>query len=179
MLVNQEDVASDAVPLPQHPDHENGEQWSLIMFHGTSRACADSAGELLSLMIPDYPDASVTDDVGGFALRLDHAVEVANIAQGAYFQEYLNERPDTELLGNDQALTAIHTSKDATIDPDWLPQDSWGRELPVLVVLDVMYAPFTSAVMPEGENVLVVNVYREMDYLKSLASMGFITLFAR
>lgn len=159
--------------LPAHPDDE---KWAFVMVVGDQRIVADTATELLSVVIEGYENAA--DEVQAFTLRFDHAVVTARTYQDLYLTSFSSSEHAGDFFTNDALLSAVMSPKYDAVNPEWIPQDGWsGQQLPVLVVVSTLYAPYQPHVVPAGDNILVLDPYSEINYLRSLSTSGQFELY--
>jgi len=152
--------------LPARPD---GSPWPFLLVHGDRVTGADTAGELLALLIPGY--GRLSDDDTGHDDALWARYESA-LATATQLQETLlgaaAENGDFDAATADEAiLTALLTDKATPYaGPVW-------RQRVPLVLIDTDYQPFTRRPRPDGR-VVYLRPAQERDYLTSLAEAGVI-----
>ena len=152
--------------LSARPD---GSPWPLLLVHGSDVTGADTAGELLAVLIPGYEN--LTDDDAGHdeALwrRYESAVATANELQETLLAAS-GQRGDFDAARADEAsLTALLADKTVPCR-----HTQWRHPVP-LVLIDTDYEPFTPRPRPEGR-VIYLRPAQEHDYLASLAEAGLI-----
>lgn len=136
-------------------------------------AVADTAGELLSLVIPDYPatDADESDIAAVEAVRIDYGLAVARQVQVSLMAQALERGRVVEEDLDEPLLNSLLAAKDTSL----ALEGDWEHEVP-LVVLDMAYAPFTDTPRPQGR-VVWVDVHSETDLLASLDRIGVVRWF--
>jgi len=185
-IVNPED---GELTVPEHP--EPGEQFEHAMIYGNgSIAFADTLGELIDLIIPDY--SALSDDPSGDDLALlarhDHMAGVANAVQ-ADFNTQAVERGLFDVASADENLLTATThdrhepwSGSLPTGPDGAPladagDYGWTQPFP-LVLIATDYSPYCERPTPSGE-VILLDPYDEQTYLASLTSLGFVQYMSR
>lgn len=166
-------VPESGAEMPTKPD---GTSWSHAMVFSRDgdlqMALADTAGELLSLLIFDYPseDSTVEDLVELDAARIDYGIRLAQGVQESWLASAVTEG-QLDLGGVDPvAVDAWFRAKDTGADVG-----EWTEDVP-LICLDMAYAPFTDVPAPTG-NVVWVEVRDEVSLLNSMSQLGLIGWF--
>ena len=152
--------------LPARPD---GTAWPLLLVRGGDVTGADTAGELLALLIPGYEQ--LADDDAGHDEALWRRYESA-VATAGELQETLLAAAG--LRGDFDARRAGEATLTALLADKTLPSicTDWRHPVP-LVLIDTDYDPFTPRPRPEGR-VIYLRPTQEHDYLASLAEAGLI-----
>lgn len=156
--------------MPTNPD---GSSWNHAMLFSQEDemrlAMADTAGELLALLIDDYPaqDATVDDLVEIDAARIDYGIRLAQGVQESWLASAVTEGILDLGRTDPRDVDAWFRSKAAGVDVG-----EWTQEVP-LVCLDMSYAPFTDIPAPTG-NVVWVEVRDEVALLNSMSQLGLI-----
>jgi len=162
-------IITDPITETRLPARPDGTPWPLLLVHGSDMTGADTAGELLALLIPGYD--RIADDDAGHDEALWRRYESA-VATAGELQETLiataSLRSDFDAARAGEAgLTALLADKTV---PCEIPQ--WRHPVP-LVLIDTDYEPFTPRPRPEGR-VIYLRPAQEHDYLASLAEAGLI-----
>jgi len=151
--------------LPTRPD---GSPWPLLLIHGDRVTGADTAGELVAVLIPGYeriPVAEGHDEA--LWRRYESAVATAGelqetlIAAAASRGDFDAGRVDEDTL---TALLADKTTPCSHVE--------WRHPVP-LVLIDTDCEPFTPRPRPGGR-VIYLRPAQEHDYLASLAEAGLV-----
>ncbi|WP_114906718.1 hypothetical protein [Ornithinimicrobium murale] len=159
--------------MPTKPD---GASWNHAMVFSQDgqmqMAVADTAGELLALVIDDYPtrDASVEDLVELDAARIDYGIRLAQGIQESWLASAVTEGALELGQADPRDVDAWFRAKDSGVDVG-----QWSRDVP-LVCLDMAYEPFTDTPAPTG-NVAWVEVRDELSLLNSMSQLGLIGWF--
>lgn len=152
--------------LPVRPD---GTPWPLLLVQGDSVTGADTAGELLAVLIPGYEN--LPDDDEGHDEALWRRYESA-VATAAELQETLLAA--AAVRGDFDAARAGESTLTALLADKTIPCSHTEWRFPVpLVLIDTDYTPFTPRPRPEGR-VIYLRPAQEHDYLASLAEAGLI-----
>lgn len=153
----------DGTPWPHGMLYQEGDTLTL--------ALAETAGELLSVLIDDYPvpgddseDLMLVD-----AIRIDYGVRLAQGLQESWLATAVTERGLDISRVEETVVDAWFRSKSIGVD---LGGEPWAEAVP-LVCLDMAYAPFTDVPAPTGE-VVWVRVRTETDLLESMDALGLI-----
>ena len=162
--------------LPARPD---GSPWPLLLVHGGDMTGADTAGELLAVLMPGYqnlPDDDADHDAAGHdeaghdeALwrRYESAVATASQLQETLLATAAVHGDFDAAQAGEGTLTALLADK--TVPTSCT---EWRCAVP-LVLIDTDYAPFTPRPRPDGR-VIYLRPAQEHDYLASLAEAGLI-----
>lgn len=169
LQTQQIDPTSDPM-LPPHPD---GQPWQFVLLYGDRmQAVADTATELLWLVVAGYDQIAADDIEGAFYARVDHAAGVAALVQHGVIQSAIDDGFE---LDDDVATTAMMSSKTELIPASVRDSvESWNYPVP-LVLVATLYAPYTDQPAPAGDNVILVDPYTEKGYLASLHRLGLVT----
>ena len=152
--------------LPARPD---GTPWPLLLVHGHDVTGADTAGELLAVLIPGYEN--LADDDAGHDEALWQRYESA-VATAGELQETL--LATAAVRGEFDAVRAGEAGLTALLADKTVPTSctQWRQPVP-LVLIDTDYEPFTVRPRPDGR-VIFLRPAQEHDYLASLAEAGLI-----
>ena len=170
-VITRNPLADDhsAAIEPPHKDDGSGYRFEMIYEGAASRAYADSAADLIDLLIPGYADMGAEEKTN------------ARVAYG------------TGLLAPTQAQVLQHVDQSALSEqeravllaPRYEPVTitEWASEVPV-VLLDVHYAPHSDLDAPRStledvadpRNIAWIRVEEEYQMLVSLAQVGYIGL---
>lgn len=157
------------------PTKDDGSSWPHGMLYQDgdtlTLAVADTAGELLAVLIDDYPATGGPDEdlIEVDAARIDYGVRLAQGVQESWLATAVTEQ-GLDLGGVDERVVdAWFRSKDTGVDLGGAP---WEQPVP-LVCLDMAYAPFTDVPAPTGD-VVWVRVRTETDLLASMDALGLI-----
>lgn len=159
------------------PTKTDGTSWAHGMLYQDAQtgdltlAQADTAGELLAVLIDDYPACSLPGEtlVDVDAARIDYALRLAQGLQESWLATAVTER-GLDLTDVDPVVVdAWFRAKDVGVD---LGGRAWDQVVP-LVCLDMAYTPFTDVPAPTGD-VVWVRVRTEVDLLESMDALGLI-----
>lgn len=169
-LLTQQIDGESGPMLPVHPD---GQPWQFVMLYGDRmQAVADTATELLSLVVTGYDQLEPGDVEGAFLARFDHAAGVAALVQHSALQSALDAGYE---LTDDLATTAMMSAKtDPLPESVFMALPRWNGPVPLLLVAS-HYAPYTTLPAPVGDAVILVDPYTEKGYLASLDQLGLVT----
>ncbi|GAA3668802.1 hypothetical protein FB459_2164 [Yimella lutea] len=152
---------------PLLPPHPHGDAWQFVMLFGDhQQAVADTASELLSLVIDGY--GSIVDDQSAFLARLDHAIAVSAGVQHSVVASAIDGGYQ---LDDDDVTTALLSNKG---QPLRIPPESWDQPV-ALILVATHYAPYTDTPAPSGELVMLVDPSSEKEYLSALDALGLLT----
>ena len=162
--------------LPARPD---GTPWPLLLIHGGDVTGANTAAELLAVLMPGYdqiPEVDGDQDAAGHeeaghdeALWRRYESAVATATQ---LQETL--LATAAVQGDFDAAHADGSTLTALLADKTIPCScaQWRHPVP-LVLIDTDYEPFTARPRPDGR-VIYLRPAQEHDYLASLAEAGLI-----
>lgn len=154
---------------PPHKDDGSGYRFEMIYEGGRSRAYADTAADLIDVLIPGY---AALDE----AQRLQSRVSYGTGLLAPMQAEVLQSVDQTALSEDERAVLLAPRYEPIAVA-------EWGSEVP-LVLLDVHYAPHSDLSAPRStledvaqpRNLLWIRVAEEYDMLLSLAQIGYISL---
>ena len=152
--------------LPTRPD---GSTWPLLLVRGDRVTGADTAGELLAVLIPGYDGIADHDAGHDEALwrRYESAVATADELQETLLATAAVHGDFDAARADEATLTALLADKTSPYTgPVW-------RQRVPLVLIDTDYEPFTVRPRPDGR-VVYLRPAQEHDYLASLAEAGLI-----
>ncbi|PWJ25673.1 hypothetical protein ATK17_1809 [Branchiibius hedensis] len=169
LLTSQIDGDGDPM-LPVHPD---GARWQFVMLFGDRmQAVADTATELLPLVVAGYDHIAADDIESAFLARFDHAAGVAAFVQHSALQAAIDGGYQ---LDDDVATTAMMSPKTDPLPGPVLGRAGvWGEPVPLVLVAS-HYAPYTELAAPSGDGVILVDPYTEKGYLAGLDQLGLVT----
>jgi len=152
--------------LPSRPD---GTPWPLLLMHGDRIVGAETAGELLAVLIPGYGDLPDDDAGHDDALwrRYESAVATATELQETLIAAAAENGDFDAATADEEVLTVMLTAKRTPYTGS-----VWRYSVP-LVLIDTDYQPFTTHPRPYGR-VIYLRPAQEYDYLASLAEAGLV-----
>lgn len=133
-----------------------------VMRHGVIDVSGEEPADLLKVLIDGYP----SEGDQRLAARLAHAAAVSTRLTARFLAANGGPAPTPE-----QVAILTGSAWHAPEIPTW-------RHSVSLVLLDVWYAPFTTAPQPTG-SIVWLRPSRELSYLRSLAEAGEIELAQR
>jgi hypothetical protein len=134
---------------------------------------AETATEIIDIGILGY---AAMDHDTALITRYDDLVAYADALQGCLVAQALEKGYFDPAAVSEGILTAVMCERLIPYEPlvDGLPLE-WPGGLPPLVLIRTDYAPFSDRPVPTG-NVIWLDPYTELTYLKSLNSLGVIKL---
>lgn len=176
---------------PDVPFKDDGEFYTHIMyFDQNSRiAYADSAEELIELLIPRYMEY---DEENQTDLRVKYMLDIQKVIQqviiGNLDEKTKESLKDWEL----KVLEGTYNKQDSFAIRDFWKEnpevdisssnendkvDVWSSDQPI-VLIDAAYQPWTELMAPfgkpDGSNVIWLNAMDEIQFLDSLSELGII-----
>jgi hypothetical protein len=166
------DQSSNPSPSPQHPT--TGASWPFALLVGDDTVFADSLGELVGFVIPEYGDIPLTDDGAEQALfaRVDAGARLVALAQGSILAALAESGEFVPESLSESVLTALFEER-GTGASEW--DGVWDYEVPLLL-LSTDFAPFTGQAPVTG-NVQYFDPSDERAFLASLESLGWAQMF--
>lgn len=154
---------------------EDGTPYPFALIRNEGVAFAETAGDIMGLLIDGYADLPDTEDGADQALvaRWRQAVSTAAMVQAELCANAVeNDTFDPATSGED-TLTALFGEKDEAVTGI----DHWPHDRVPLVLVATDYAPFVTDRTPPGGNVLWIDPSDELAYLRSLANLGLIGFY--
>lgn len=156
------------------PAHPEGEDWSFALQRPNGELIfADTATELLSHVLDNYSTTQSSEHL--YELRVDDAFVKAQQIQDLLLLDFSHRDPEafSAFSDSDVLLSATKWPKHEHIDPSWIPEGGWSSDsVPPLVVISVLYTPYSTHILPAGDRVIVIDPYTEVGYLSSLSHLG-------
>ena len=153
------------------PTKDDGSRYrfEMIFDSGRSRAYADTAADLVDVLVPGY---AALDAEAKIAARVRYVTDMLASVQAAV----LNAHDQSDLTPEERAIL---------LQPRFEPVvvDEWSSEVP-LVLADVHYAPYSDLTPPmstlddvaDPRNLIWLRAGEEFALLTSLARIGYISL---
>lgn len=149
-------TAPDPIKQPPHPD---GEKWLVIWVAPDGCAIfADSISDIVAEIIPGYADLEDDEDDAHLQARTTTLAHLATIAQSAIVSDAGNEFSAHE-------VDVASEPKDSVAK-----LESWGASYPLLL-LTVLYEPFTEVVRPSGA-IVWLDSSNEVAFLNAAQTLG-------
>lgn len=171
VLTRNDLVEADNAPEIEPPRKSNGDgyRFEMIFNGGGSRAYADTAVELIDVLIPGY---EALDTNARVQARVTYGTALLPRVQATVLQDV-----DQEAIPEAEKSVLLQPRFEAVV------VDEWASEVP-LVLLDVHYAPHSEIPAPRSaledvaspRNLIWVRVIEDYDMLLSLHDIGLINL---
>ncbi|MFD7161343.1 hypothetical protein ACFV9C_42625 [Kribbella sp. NPDC059898] len=160
LRIRNDHLVHDHSGHPVAPPHPQALTWAYELVEPAGRVYGIDADAILAAVIDDYQTADPEHEKAAARARHAHATALILTAQ---------HRADHQGTVIDAQVTTLRTP---TSRPVTAPL--WDCPVP-LVLVDVVYAPFTSATAPIG-NVRWLHSRDADSYLQSLCEVGAVTL---
>lgn len=131
---------------------------------------ADNLSDLVSALIPEYPQALDAGPAEQLISRADFCAAAAADAQARICYRWQEQDPETFDALTEAELTALFADRRTPLFLPYLDlAEEWTHSIP-LVLVRTDYAPFTSWPAPTG-NVMMVDPYTERTLLVSISGI--------
>jgi len=161
------------------PPHEGDDPWPFVLVHDDEDITyADSATELVGVLIPDYDaipansdgetPCSDADHDTALWMRYGQAVHTVTVLQESALAAATNNGDFDPALAGEDTLTTMLGGKTVVFTGE-----QWPEQAVPLYLIATDYAPFTDVPRPAG-NVVYLDPSTETAYLISLHEMGLV-----
>lgn len=153
-------IAEPGADIPAGP-------WPYVMLLGGQQYAADHAGDLVAVLVKNYPATDDADADEAATVRYEAAVQFATVIQAAIIEQAQRAGTWTPVGSSDEDLTALMGSR---LEPF---VGNWSGPLP-LVLVRTDYEPYTARELPTGDGLLFIDPYTDVTLLSSLQQLGVI-----
>ena len=161
------------------PPHEGDDPWPFVLMHDDEDITyADTATELVGVLIPDYDaipansdgdtPCSDADHDTALWMRYGQAVHTVTVLQESALAAATNNGDFDPALAGEDTLTTMLGGKTVVFTGE-----QWPEQAVPLYLIATDYAPFTDVPRPAG-NVVYLDPSMETAYLISLHEMGLV-----